>query len=100
MAVAPKEQLQGQPPPATNLSRFEGVIRPAPDPSHTQILIDLPPEAARQLNELLEETGDDLTELFHKSLALYKVSKEAVRQGKVVGIAETEDCLETRFVGF
>ena len=99
MAVAAKEQLPGPPPPASDLTRFEGVIRPAPDPSHTLFLIDLSPEAAEELKQLMAQTGDKPTELFRKALGLYKVTKEAIQQGKAVGIAETEDCLEYRFVG-
>ena len=99
MAVEPKELSQGPPRPASNVTRMEGVIRPAPDPSHTLFLIDLSPEAAREFKQLMAHTGDNPTELFQKALGLYKITKEAIQQGKVVGIAETEDCLETRFVG-
>ena len=47
----------------------------------------------------MAQTGDNPTELFHKALALDKLTKEAIQQGKAVGIAETEDSLEYRFVG-
>ena len=66
---------------------------------HTMITLDLTPEAAKALNQLIEQTGDSPTDLFRKAIALYKLTKEAIREGKSVGIAETEDCLETRFVG-
>jgi hypothetical protein len=82
-----------------NVTKFVGVMKPAPLPSHTLFLIDLPPEAASQLNQLMAQTGDNPTELFHKALALYKVTKDAIQEGKSVGIAETADCLEYRFVG-
>ena len=74
----------------------EGSYQP---PRRGRIIIDLPPEAARQMSELIRESGDSPTDLFQKALALYKLSKDAVRQGKAVGIAETADLLETEFVG-
>jgi hypothetical protein len=64
-----------------------------------RIIIDLPPEAAREMNELIQQSGNSPTDLFRKALGLYELSKEAVREGKAVGIAETADCLETEFVG-
>jgi hypothetical protein len=69
-------------------------------PTYLRIIIDLPPEATREIKQLVRETGDDLPDLFRKALGLYKASKEAVKEGKFVGIAGTEDSLETEFVGF
>jgi hypothetical protein len=66
---------------------------------HTRIIIDLPPEAAKQLDELRQKTGDSHSDLFRKALTLYKLAREAVEAGKSVGVAETPDSLETRFVG-
>ena len=51
------------------------------------------------LDQLMQQSGDSPAELFHKALALYKLAKDAIRDGKDVGIASTPDCLETRFVG-
>ncbi len=65
----------------------------------TRIIIDLPREDSEAINQLVEETGEDLKEIIQKALALYKATKEAIRQGKVVGIASSEDSLETQFVG-
>ncbi len=51
------------------------------------------------LKQLMTETGDNPTELFRKAITLYKLAKEAQQQGKVVGVAENSDSLETEFVG-
>ena len=67
--------------------------------SYQRIVIDLPPEAARELNQLIQQSGDSPTTFFRKAFGLYKLSKEAVQQGKFVGIADKEDALETEFVG-
>jgi hypothetical protein len=63
-------------------------------------ILEFPPDAAAELEQLMRQTGDNPTELFHKALALYKLAKDAAREGKQVGVALTPDCLETRFVGF
>jgi hypothetical protein len=76
-----------------------GVGAPVPVTSDTQFLIHLSPEAADELNQLMAQTGDSPTQLFRKALGLYKVTKQAIREGKAVGIAETADSLESRFVG-
>ena len=52
------------------------------------------------MDELVQEAGGDLTDLFQKSLALYKLSKDAMREGKAVGIAASADVPDTEFVGF
>ncbi|SRR5579871_6281216 len=63
-------------------------------------VLEFPPEAAAELDQLMRQTGDDdPTLLFQKALALYKFAVDATREGKEVGIASTPDCLETRFVG-
>jgi hypothetical protein len=67
--------------------------------SYQRIVIDLPPEAAKELNQLIQQSGDSPATFFRKAFGLYKLSKEAVRQGKFVGIADREDSLETEFVG-
>jgi hypothetical protein len=64
-------------------------------------ILEFPPEAAAELDQLMRETGDDdAVTLFRKALALYKLAKDAVREGKQVGAAATPDCLETQFVDF
>jgi hypothetical protein len=73
-----------------------GVIHPA---RRAKIVIDLPPDAAKELDQLMRQTGDDPTALFQKSLALYRLAKEAIRGGKSVGIVSDPESLETRFVG-
>ena len=70
----------------------------APAP-HTIITLDLTPETAKALDQLLQQTVDSPDDLFRKAIALYKVTKEAIQAGKFVGIAETDDGLESRFVG-
>jgi len=63
------------------------------------IAIELTPEANQELDELMQRTGDSLSDLFRKAIGLYKLAEEAKREGKVVGIAKTRDALETVFVG-
>ena len=65
----------------------------------TRITLDLTPEAAQAFNELMSRTGDSPSDLFRKALGLYKLSEEAKREGKAVGVATTPDSLETEFVG-
>ena len=65
-----------------------------------RIVIELPPEAAAELDQLQHQTGDSYADLFRKALGLYKLAKEAQQAGKAVGVAETPDVLETRFVGY
>jgi hypothetical protein len=67
--------------------------------SSTQFILNLTPEAADELNQLMAQTGDNPTQLIRKALGLYKVTKQAIREGKAVGIAETADSLESQFVG-
>ena len=65
----------------------------------TGIAIKLTPEANQALDELMQRTGDSLSDLFRKAIGLYKLAEEAKREGKAVGIATTPDSLETVFVG-
>ena len=65
----------------------------------TGIAIELTPEANQALDELMQRTGDSLSDLFRKAIGLYKLAEEAKREGKAVGIATTPDSLETVFVG-
>jgi hypothetical protein len=37
--------------------------------------------------------------VFRKALALYKLAREATKEGKAVGVAATPDVLETEFEG-
>jgi hypothetical protein len=74
----------------------DGQFHPA---YHSKIVIDLPPDATMQLDQLMRQTGDDPTALFQKSLALYRLVTEAIREGKAVGTASDPDSLETRFTG-
>jgi hypothetical protein len=67
--------------------------------SSTQFILNLTPEAADELNQLMAQTGDNPTQLIRKALGLYKVTQQAIREGKAVGIAETADSLESQFVG-
>ncbi|MHB1560301.1 MAG: hypothetical protein ACYC61_22855 [Isosphaeraceae bacterium] len=89
--------------PPGSVLRPVGMPHPSPLPVApgygTRLVIDLPPDGARALNELLEQSGEDVTDLFQRALALYKLSKEAVQQGKFVGVADNAECLETQFVG-
>jgi hypothetical protein len=103
MAVELKEPAQDQSSPsqmAASQGSPAGVSGDPEAPSYLRIVIDLPPVAAKEFKEFVHQTGDTLPELFRKAFGLYKLSKEAVQEGKFVGIAETEDSLETEFVGF
>jgi len=64
-----------------------------------RITLDLSPEAAKALDDLIGRTGDTPSDLFRKALGLYALAEEAKREGKTVGIAATPDSLETEFVG-
>jgi hypothetical protein len=72
---------------------------PIPFTPESQFILHLTPEAANELNELMAQTGDTPTQLFQKALGLYKVTRQAIQEGKAVGIAETPDSLESEFVG-
>jgi hypothetical protein len=72
---------------------------PIPFTPESQFVLRLTPEAAEELNELMAQTGDTPTQLIRKALGLYKVTQQAIREGKAVGIAESADSLEARFVG-
>jgi hypothetical protein len=80
-----------------------GVIGPTgifhPSDHSVSFVLKFPPETTAQLDRLIQESGGDATELFKQAIALYKLAKEAVREGKAVGIASSPDCLETQFVG-
>jgi hypothetical protein len=45
-----------------------------------RIIIDLPPDVAKEFKQLMHQTGDNPTNLFRKALGLYKLSKEAIQQ--------------------
>jgi hypothetical protein len=72
---------------------------PIPFTPETPFVIHLTREAADELNELMAQTGDTPTQLLRKALGLYKVTRQAIQEGKAVGIAETPDSLESQFVG-
>ena len=65
----------------------------------TRITLDLSPEAAKALDDLIGRTRDTPSDLFRKALGLYALAEEAKRERKAVGIAATPDSLETEFVG-
>jgi hypothetical protein len=97
--VALQPDIEGSADPSDWMPGVEGPDGKFHPSLQTKIVIDLPPEAAMMLNQLMRETGDDTTELFRKALALYRLAKDAIREGKHIGVAATPDCLETRFVG-
>jgi hypothetical protein len=104
MAEQVRDQVQSEPPPfpvntTVRKGHPYGVQSGSEPPSYLRIIIDLPPEAAEQYKQLVHQSGDSPTEFFRKAISLYKLSKEAVQEGKFVGIAVTEDSLETEFVG-
>jgi hypothetical protein len=101
MANESTEHAGAPPLPAGTVMRPAGTMTPIEiEPAvHTRYVIDLPPEAAVELRQLMAETGDNFKELFQKALGLYKVTKKAIKEGKAVGIAENEESLETKFVG-
>jgi hypothetical protein len=80
-----------------------GVIGPddkfRPTNPSVSYILKFPPETTAELDELIKETGGDATELFKRAIALYKLAKEAVHDGKAVGVASSPDRLETQFTG-
>jgi len=64
-----------------------------------KIALDLTPEAAKSLNDLISRTGDTPAALFRKAIGLYALAKQAESEGKAVGVATNPDSLETEFVG-
>jgi hypothetical protein len=74
----------------------DGRFHPA---DHSVFVLDFPPETTRQLDNLIRDAGGDATELFKRAIALYKLAKDAAREGKAVGVATSPDSLETQFVG-
>jgi len=75
---------------------MSNLIMPSPK---VRITLDLTPEASTALNDLIDLTGQDMDVIFRKALALYKLAKEASRDGKSVGVATTPEALETKFEG-
>jgi len=78
---------------------YFGNRMPPENPPHVKVTLELSPEAARALDNLIGRTGDTPSDLFRKALGLYALAEEAKREGKAVGIAATPDSLETEFVG-
>jgi hypothetical protein len=80
-----------------------GVIGPGgqfhPMDHSVSFILKFPPETTAELDELIKEAGGDATELFKRAIALYKLARDAVHEGKAVGVTSSPDCLETQFVG-
>lgn len=64
-----------------------------------RVSLAMPEKAFFMLEEMALASGQNVPDVISKALILYKVSAEAVREGKAVGIASTPDVLETEFVG-
>lgn len=96
----PASQIPPNPPTAVGSGGmpFGGSARVEFHP-RKRIFLDLSAEAAQTLDELISESGEDPSILFRKAIGLYKLAKQATRDGKAVGIAATPDSLETEFVG-
>jgi hypothetical protein len=62
-------------------------------------VVKFPDETTEEVERLIEETGGDATEFFKRAIGLYKLARDAVHDGKAVGIASSPDALETQFVG-
>jgi hypothetical protein len=61
--------------------------------------VGISPQLISMLRELAESSGQGRDAVIVKAFHLYKVSVDARREGKAVGIAPTADVLETEFVG-
>ena len=104
-----KQQVSPMPPPP-QVVKGEGSIRSRglaigatgmfEASPQTRVTLDLTPEAASPLNELMRQTGDTPSDLFRKALGLYALAERAKRQRKAVGIVTNREALETEFVGF
>ena len=64
------------------------------------LLLGLTPEMDEQIELLALRTGDTKVDLINKALGLYKAASDAFHEGKLVGIADADQELETEFVGF
>jgi predicted transcriptional regulator len=62
--------------------------------------LDLSPEAYRRLDRLVKDSGQSVSDILRKALALYGESYEAHLAGKAIGIAKDPESLEVEFVGF
>src|SRR5262249_33274265 len=71
-----------------------------PTDRSVSFVIKFPDETTEEVERLIEETGGDPTEFFKRAIALYKLAREAVDEGKAVGVTSNPEALETRFVGF
>lgn len=67
--------------------------------SDNEFILHLSPDAIDELNGIMDLTGDTPTELLRKAIGLYKVTQQAIHEGKAVGIAETPESLDVQFVG-
>src|SRR5437763_2363300 len=102
MASEVKEQTREQiAPPRPVVVRpedsFEGQVD-LRGSSGIRLVVELPPEAATELEQLMRQTGESPTDIFRKALSLYRLAKEAAQAGKAVGVAENPDFLETSLV--
>jgi hypothetical protein len=62
--------------------------------------IDLSPELIEALAQIETTTGDSLDEVLGKAIALYRMSVEAHKEGKRIGVFDRDWELEREVVGF
>ncbi len=64
-----------------------------------EITFVLSSEMFTTLQQLAAASGQPIEGVFNGAIVLYKVSLDALREGKHVGVAERPESLETEFVG-
>jgi hypothetical protein len=64
------------------------------------LLLGLSEEMNRVIEDLAHRTNASKADLLNQAIGLYKAVSDAVREGKHVGIATSDDELESEFVGF
>jgi hypothetical protein len=70
------------------------------DPESVSIKVDLSPEFIETLAAIERTTGDSLVEVLAKAIALYRMSVEAHKEGKRIGVFDRDFELEREIVGF
>ncbi len=69
------------------------------DQGRVFLKIDLSPEANALLDDLAHKIHGTKGEVFRRAVGLFKLAIDAVEQGKRVGAVDTDQELDTEFVG-
>ena len=91
--------LESQEPSTKVQDRREAGNSLSREMSAAKVTLELTPEFYAELEQLMRDTRQTLDEVFTKAIALYKVTVGYKREGKHVGVAESEENLDREFVG-